>query len=640
MPKTVGVDPGDALVKVVELDGSYRKLRLLQVHTAPVDAGLPKTAVVAAAVRDAVDAGMKGDVFLGYPCREAVLRTIELPFKGKDALRKVVKSEVENEIHGYAVDDMVVAFHEVEGAAEGGSRVLVAAMPKSGLRAQLDAFEAAAIEPQTIDLDTMALWRAADWAGAFESEDGDEAAQGDRLTAVVDIGARSVKVLLVVGDELVDMRALRLGEAAIGDDIAMRHGLSVEVAREAVQGCIATGAPVEVEVAAEVPATTEGNEEEAAAVDGEDPAGRVQTRAVSVAPAEVDAARIAFLQRLHRELVRYLASSGRGDVDAVWITGGACRTAGIEDVLAEAFGTAPRELDLLAGLQHDLEDDEVAELGPQLAVAIGCALAPMGGPQGLDLRREDLAYTKGFERIKFPLTITLMVGLLALFVYTNHRAAVRNNLEYEIGKTHYGPGNKIDFFGMVNSVLAGKWFEKPSNFLYEKSRGKDYRWKDLRDELVNAPVHERIKLLRNKLKAVADDKQEKSGIYEEVALESGYAVFVRFSEIMQQLEPQLGRYLLTRFELNMPSQNRYLSFAIACRGSGFRDKGAALERAFQAEFARPDSPFMPPKNKQLSTEKLFVDSDETGVAGAYFEINLGIKEAFGPFGGGASVGGQ
>ena len=46
MAKSVGVDPGDTLVKVVELDGSYRKPRLLRVHTEPLGAGEPRAVAV------------------------------------------------------------------------------------------------------------------------------------------------------------------------------------------------------------------------------------------------------------------------------------------------------------------------------------------------------------------------------------------------------------------------------------------------------------------------------------------------------------------------------------------------------------------------------------------------------------------
>jgi type IV pilus assembly protein PilM len=628
MPRTIGVDSGDALVKVVELDGSYKKPRLLAVHTEPTVAGLPKAGVVATATRAALDGGMKGEVRLGHPCREAVLRTLDLPFRGKDAIRRVVKAEVEGEIHGYAVDDMVVDFLEVEGAPDGGSRVLVAAVPKEGVRANLLALEAAKVAVETVDLDTMALWRAADWAGAFAG------AGADTLTAVVDLGGRSTKVLLVAGEELVDMRALRLGELAVADEIAMHHGLPLGEAARAVRECMSSGMPCEVRVAHELPAVADG------AADGAEPVPEreaVPDRVVRVQPQEVAAARAGFLQRLRREFVRYLAAAGRGDVAAVWVTGGGADLSGVAEVVGEAFGTAPQPLDLLGGLHHDLDPERAAELGPRLAVAIGLALAPLGGPVGFDLRREDLASTGGFERFKFPLTIALMVGLLALFVYGNRLAAQLTVLEYEIGKTGVDKTGKTVFFGQVYAALQGNWWAQPQNFLLEQSRGKDYRFAELSDDLELTPVEDRVRLLRDKLKQVVAQKQKESGVYEDVSLESGYAVLVRFAEVMNAAEKDLGRYLLTRLELSM--KHRTLGFTIAFREEDFRGRFARLEDTLEAEYARTDSPspFMASdSSKPWWKEEIFKDADKTGVKGAYFDVTLTIKENFDPFGGGAT----
>lgn len=638
MARSIGVDPGEALVKIVELDGSYRKPRLLAVHAERLIEGQPKAVSVAAAVRNAIDDGMKGEVRLGHPCREAVLRTLELPFKGKDAIRKVVKAEVEGEIHGLSVDDMVVDFHEVGGGIDDGTRVLVAAVPKDGLRSQLSALEAVAVEPETVDVDTMALWRAADCAGAFDAtaDAGVEGVEPSSLTAVVDVGSRSVKVLLVEDGRLVDMRALRLGGASVVDDIAKRHGLSADLAHEAVTACSETGTDHVIEVPSELPAAGDEPADEPAPEEPHD----VATRSVTVTAGEVERARTTFLQRLARELFRYLAATGKDNVRAVWVTGGASRMPGISEVLHEVFGVEPRELDMLDHVQHDLDEDEAAELGPRITAAVGLALAAFGGPAGFDMRREDLAYTKGFERVKFPLTITLMIGLLALFVYGNHRAAVLNHLELEIGRTWFDPQNKnrVSFFGMVNSVLVGRWWENPRNFLYEESRGKDYKYKELRADLIETPVHARLKLLRDKLERVAEQKQKESGIYEDVSLESGYAVLVRFSKIMQGLEPQLGRYLLTKLDLNMKGPNRTLTFNIAFRGEGFRQRRGALVAAFDAEYELPDSPFEAPKNRRQDPfkETLFRDSAETGVEGAYYTVTIRIKEQFDPFGLGAN----
>ena len=238
--RSIGIDPGDHSIKVVELEGSYKKTRLSRVQVARSSVStdpMVRAEAVAEAARAGKDDGMNGEITLGHPCREAVLRTLDLPFKGHDAIRKVVKSEIEGEIQSQSVDDMVVDFHEVGPGATGGTKILVASVPKAGLRTQIAALTAQKIEPETIDLDTMALWRAAHWAGAFAAADDAKSAGAAAIpiTAVVDIGARSTKVLLVESEQLVEMRTLRMGDAVVADEIARKLGRDVAVARDAVQ---------------------------------------------------------------------------------------------------------------------------------------------------------------------------------------------------------------------------------------------------------------------------------------------------------------------------------------------------------------------------------------------------------------------
>jgi Tfp pilus assembly PilM family ATPase len=632
MVRTVGIDPGEHAVKVVELDGSYRKTRLLHAHVAVPAAG-ERAAGIAAVVREALDAGMKGDVAMTHACREAVLRVIELPFKGHDAIRKVVKAEVEGEIHSHVVDDMVVDFHELGSTPEGGSRVLVASVPKAGVRQNIEALGGVGVEPESVDLDTMALWRVAHWAGAFEAPEGAVEVVGaaPSITAVVDLGARSVKVLLVEGDRLVEMRSLRLGDGAIADEVARRNGIDVAAAREAVLRCLATGADHTLDVEEAVPAPAEG----AAA-----PAAPAPRRRVVVGHAEVEAAQTAFLQRLARELVRYLTSAGKAShVRCLWVTGGALRIPGMTDMLQEVFGVVPRELDVLGRLQHELSPDDARQLGPQLAVAIGAALARLGGPVGFELRQEDLVLSRGFERVKFPLAIACMVALLAVFVHGMKRLSELRNLEYEIGKTFIDPKDPKAppmFYGMLNVLLAPKWFEKPTHFGIEQGKGKDYAYKDLVADLVALPVHKRVLLVRDKLKAVVDQKQKESGIYEDVSLESGLAVLVRWAQVMKAAEQQLGRHMIMRVAMNMKAPNRFLEFTVAFRGDDFRDRFEILEQVVAAEMGKVDSPFEPPNEKERGankgTENPFKDAEKSGVRGAYYTVKLNVRDAFRPFG--------
>ncbi len=634
MVKSIGIDPGDHSVKVVELEGNYKKTRLVRVHTAllgcAADAAARAEAVAVATEAGRAD-GMRGDVRLGHPCREAVLRVIELPFKGHDAIRKVVKAEVEGEIHSHTLDDMVVDFHEIGEGADGGTRVLVASVPKPGLRLQLDALTAHGIEAETVDLDTMALWRAADWAGAFVVDaDAGEAVVGAPVpvTAVVDLGARSVKVLIVEGDRLVEMRTLRVGDAVVGDEVARLHGLDATTAREVTQACLTTGSDQRLEVAAALPAPVEG----APAETKPPPA-----RHVTVTFAEVDAAQTAYLQRLARELTRFLTASGRSTrIGTLWITGGGSMRTDTRDMLREVFGVEPRELDVLSHLQHDLEPDEVDDLGPRLTTAIGLALGRMGGPEGFDLRQEDLTLSRGFDKLKFPLAIACMVAWLALFVHANKRAMELKNLELYIGQTFIDktkPNAPPQFHGMLNSVFGSRWFDSAQNFRLEESKGKDYTYKDLIAEVTAAPVYRRLQIVRDRLKSVADQKQKQSGVYEDVSLESGLAVLVRWSELLRAIEPQLGRFLVPRLELNMKTPNRRLEFVVAFRGEDFRERMSVLEQAMEAECGKPDSPFERPKGSdRASTEERFRDSDETGVSGAYYKVTMRVKESFETFG--------
>jgi Tfp pilus assembly PilM family ATPase len=651
MVRSIGIDPGDQAVKVVELDGNYKKTRLLRVHVAPASAppsdGGTHSDVVAVAAREALDQGMRGDETLGHPCREAVLRTIELPFQGHDAIRKVVKSEIEGEIQSASVDDMVVDFHEIGPGTAGGTRVMVVSVPKSGLRDQLAALRAHKIEPESIDLDTMALYRAAHWAGAFEPREGEAepaAAQPKPVSVVIDLGARSVKVLLVEGENLVEMRVLRIGDGAVGDEIARKHGLDATTARNAAWSCLSSGADQRLEVPSAVPATTDN--------EGEPATASAPPRPVTVRHAEVEAAHTAWLQRLARELTRFLTASGRASaLRMVWVTGGASRLPGTNEMLAAVFGVPVQELDLLARLQHDLAPEQAADLGPRLATALGLALRRFGGPDGFELRQEDLTLTRGFERVKFPLAITCMVALLAMMVWWNQKQRELGLLEFKIGSTFTGnpdPKAEKQFYGGLNAVFATDWFK--NQFRIEQKAGKDYTHKDLLEELAKTPVHKRLQLVRDKLREMADKKQKESGIYEDVSLESGLAVLVRWAEMMRPAEPQpgaegrLGRYVITSVHLNMKADNnakslasRRLEFTIAFRGSDFRTRREELQRMIEAEIARPDSPFAAPDSPSTAKdEEIFRDSKDTGIEGAYFRVTMYVKDTFDPFG--ASVG--
>ncbi|MFT4513781.1 MAG: hypothetical protein ACI91B_002487 [Planctomycetota bacterium] len=660
MVRSIGIDPGDRLVSIVELDGSYRKTRLLNASSAVLDSGDDpmRPDIIADAVREALDSGdtgngMKGEITLGHPCREAVLRTIELPFKGVDAIKKVVKSEIEAEIFTHSVDEMVVDFHELGELPSGGTKLLVASVPKLSLRNQLHSLATQKVDPERVDLDTMALWRVADWAGAFDMDD-DESDTAKPVHAVVDLASRSVKVILTEGDQLVEMRVLRFGDTVAVEQLARAHNLDPEQARLTIDECLRTGADVHVESMGSVPANVDESESREADDAAEDAGGGVIAAAEEVTVVsttnelvtykEVEAANTKYLQRLARELTRFLTASGMAArVRSVWMSGNASRGNGVAEVLEAVFGYAPQELDVLSHLSHDLGNTEAAERSPGMAIAVGLALGRMGGPEGFDLRQEDLAQTGGFDRIKFPLAIACMVSLLAMFVFANQKSMKLKVLELEIGQSHRDPDRpKVAIFhGQLNTLFQGKWFENKRQFSITKGKKTVYAYSHLMKELQEAPVADRVRIVRDKLRRVAAQKQKASGVYEDVALESGLAVMVRWSEVLKSIEPGLGRYLISAIDLNM--KKRELSFTMSLRGEKFRAIQSEVEHAFKLEIDKPDSPFT---KSERSGQKvafagdadLFSDTDKTRIEGAHISFALTIKESFQPFGPSSRIG--
>lgn len=622
MARMTGIDLGEHAIKVVELDGSYRKTRLLGHVIVKLEGGPREPAAHAEAAAQAVksayqEGGFRGDSIMSHPCREAVLRTIEVPFKGTDAIRKVIKAEVEGAIHSHSIDDMVVDFHEIgpgNGATVEGTRVLVAAVPKAGLRTTLAAMAGVKHEPHHVELDAMALYRAADWAGALDAPEAAGDAKSElpataakkHVVALLDIGSRSTRFVLVEDGILVDMRTLRTGADSVVDEIGRKLGISTGPAREAVVQCLATSEDADI------------------ATGGE---GESVTRTL-VAHSDVERAVTGWLQRLSRELVRTLAAAGdRARVDRLVVTGGACRWAGMAAMLEEVFGVEPAELDLVGNLQHDLSPEEASSLNIQLATAIGLALGGMDGPGGFDFRREDLAYTRGFERHKFALAVFCMFALFTVVVYGVKLNNDLRNLEYELGRTYTGANadpRKPVFHGHLHSVMNTGWFADERNVA-----PKDHR--DLLEKLLATEPHKRLQMVRDRLKKIVEESQKASGIYEDLAVESGLAVLVRFAELLKARENELGRLLIVDFKLNMPVRNRSLEFTVAFRGSDFRAKQSILRAAIDEECRRPDSPFEK-FDERSYREHRFSDSAESGVEGAYFDMKVLVKDSFAPFG--------
>lgn len=650
MARGVGLDAGVFEVKVVELDGSYRRPRLTKVSIDRVasaastagDEGRAQMEAEAAihALKDQKVA--RHGVNLGFPSREAVVRNLKIPFVGDDAIRKVIKFEAEGAIHSHNVDDMVVDFQTYE-RGDGETSVLVAAVPKKSLGPLLDALQEQGIEPERVDLDAMALFRAAEWAGCFGEDVAEAAAaaseddelpvvpetmptvEGRRARIVVDVGARSTRVLAVIRDRLVDLRALRIGIDAIAEELARKVGLTIDEARDAVRVGLESGQDVALEaVEAAVEAAVEDLENgNGDAMESQLPDRRPQI----ISHAEIVAARDGFLDRLQRELLRFLAGLPRvNDVERLFVTGSGSLVPGVTDRLGEIFSCAVQPLDVLTKLSHGLDEEEVEQIGPRIATAVGLALAMMGGRGGFNFRQEDLAYRRHFDRIKFPLAIACMLAVFLPFIY----GIRQHNKLKEYGKA-YGElfsvsedggqarrgaaGIRAVFWGYVGQLMNA---QQPNNVIAHLGAKK---FEDLTRKLVAQETFLRLPVIRSELEKHLKEQREQTGVYEDLQLPSGVYVLSYFSNVIKQVEDRLGEFLIAELDLNLQSRGPYLTFKAAFRGSDFRERFAILQEALSSTFSEETSPFM--GFGRAGGEDVFQDPT---VDGAYFQVKLDIKE--------------
>lgn len=668
MVKGVGLDAGEYEVKAVELDGSFKRPKLVNVSVDRVthltaQAEDPEHATEEAeALRFAIkSAGMgKQNVTLGFPCREAILRRIHVPFTGTDRIRKMIKFEAESEIHSQSVDDMVVDFHVIEEVDE-ETEVLVAAVPKLGLRTTLDALQNAGVEPEKVDLDAMALYRVADWAGVLipgggEAEDAEEqlAASG-RSRVLLDIGARAVRVLVFTDGRLVDIRAIPTGGDGIAESLVQSHNLSLDQAREAVLHCLRTGEdydpqqgiPDDGDVEFALDDEEEGGTEPAAEAPADSAADSTEVVAVAdvVRAAEVSAARDRLLGRLRREFMRFqIAVRGMETVEAAIVTGAASRVPGILDLVGEVFDVEPEPLQFLHLCSHNLSDEEVEDLEPRLAVAMGLALDSLGGIPGFNFRQEDLVYTRGFDRIKLPLAIACMLCLFWLCFHglglkkqlESHEVLIGRIVKDQSGQARGRAGARAGRYrftdGYLRHMLSNNLID-----LGRDSQGKPMllnletaEYEKLLANLSNPalPKYNRVQRAAAQMQKMLREEQKRGEYDPGFELDSGVAVLQELGALFLDVQAQLGRFYVVRIDLSLPHKldsagGRRLQMDIFYRGKALAWAGAndVFKRALEARASSPDSAF-----KKVESDKENPIPGEGDDQGCLFNYVIQLKD--------------
>lgn len=204
MARSCGIRIGTQAFELLTLEGSAKKPKLRIARRGRSDHEDLGVDGVADALRELAKANRKSveadDVRLAVDAGSAVYRHLSLPFADRSKIEDVLKFEVESQIPQWDVDDLVVDFL-VTKASPIESELLVTAAPKGALSDRIDACVDAGLEPLDAELESTALYTAAEFCDVLDPEGS---------TLLIHVAEHASSLVVVAGNEIRSMRALHV----------------------------------------------------------------------------------------------------------------------------------------------------------------------------------------------------------------------------------------------------------------------------------------------------------------------------------------------------------------------------------------------------------------------------------------------
>ena len=338
---TFGLDIGSSSIKVVELASgkSGPALRAFGSLGLPRDAItdgiIRQPAVVADVIRECVQkTGITATAAaISISGRDSIVKRVPLPKVTAKELADAIQLEAEHHIP-FAIDEVFIDY-QVMGESANALSVLLVATKKAKVLEHVAVVEAAGIEPLVVDLDAFAIENQYELA---QPTDGREA------VALIDIGAAVMKTNVVRGGVCMFARDIPFGGNNYTDAIAQRLGISLDKAEAAKQG-----------------------HEVGVNWDDMVPALEAVSRDLSL---EV------------QRTFDYFASTAESErISKIVLSGGCAKLTGIQDFLASSWGVPVEIARPFAALERtpgQFNEEELADIGPLYAVAVGLALRRPG----------------------------------------------------------------------------------------------------------------------------------------------------------------------------------------------------------------------------------------------------------------------
>ena len=205
MARLCGIRLGERAFEVLVVDGSTKKpkVRFALEGRVPTDPEFAREELgenLRELAKEHRKALTVDDTSLALDAGVGVYRSLSLPFAERSKIEEVIKFEVESEIPQWDIEDLVCDFHVLESSPV-ESKLIVTGVPKDVLGESIAAATRAGLEPIEVELETTALYHAAEFADLLTPE----ASQ-----LLVHFGERSTSIVAVTDGRIASMRAMHL----------------------------------------------------------------------------------------------------------------------------------------------------------------------------------------------------------------------------------------------------------------------------------------------------------------------------------------------------------------------------------------------------------------------------------------------
>lgn len=172
--RSLGIELNREKIKLLELEETGKRPRILQYLHTPlqVEGDRPWGEQVIPVLKGLIqNLQRKPDrIVISLDSSEAIVRELRLPFTHPDQIRKVIKFEVEQYIHNYAIDELIVDYY-ISSTQEKKAAVLTVCVPKQILSERLRVLQECDMDPIFVDLDTSAVFNVLYLTGQIQTEE-------------------------------------------------------------------------------------------------------------------------------------------------------------------------------------------------------------------------------------------------------------------------------------------------------------------------------------------------------------------------------------------------------------------------------------------------------------------------------------